>query len=58
MISWLTLLLRYCNNRVAVFDKTGKHKHDIRGDWSVVHSVVLFEDQVSSNYDFLDFDGA
>jgi len=35
----------YCNNRVAVFDKTGKHKHDIRGDWSVVHSVVLFEDQ-------------
>jgi len=35
----------YCNSRVAVFDKTGKHLHDIKGKWSVVHSIVLFEQE-------------
>jgi len=33
----------YCNSRVAVFSPTGKHLHDIKGDWSVVHSLALFE---------------
>jgi len=35
----------YCNNRVAVYDKDGKHMHDIRGNWIVVHSIVLHEKQ-------------
>jgi len=35
----------YCNNRVALFDAAGNHLHDIRGNWVVVHSIVLFEDQ-------------
>jgi len=35
----------YCNSRVAVYDKNGKHLHDIRGDWSVVHSVVLYQQE-------------
>jgi len=35
----------YCNNRVAVFDAAGNHLHDIRGNWIVVHSVVLFEQE-------------
>jgi len=33
----------YCNSRVAVFSASGDHLHDIRGDWSVVHSIVLYE---------------
>lgn len=35
----------YCNNRVAVYDATGKHMHDIQGNWNVVHSIVLFEQE-------------
>jgi len=35
----------YCNNRVAVYDPKGKHIHDIQGNWNVVHSVVLFEQE-------------
>ena len=31
---------------MAVFDRLGNHLEDIRGDWVVVHSVVLFEDKV------------
>ena len=34
---------RYCNSRVAVFSPAGHHLHDITGDWSVVHSLVLYE---------------
>ena len=30
-----------------MFDAAGNHLHDIRGNWVVVHSIVLFEDQVS-----------
>ena len=37
------VLLRYCNSRVAVFSPSGQHLHDITGDWSVVHSIVLYE---------------
>jgi len=33
----------YCNNRVAVFTAAGQHLHDIRGEWTVVHSIVLYE---------------
>jgi len=33
----------YCNSRIVVFSPTGKYLHDIKGDWKVVHSVVLFE---------------
>ena len=37
------MLARYCNSRVAVFSPTGQHLHDITGDWTVVHSLVLYE---------------
>jgi len=33
----------YCNSRVSVFSPEGKHLHDIKGDWNVVHSLVLYE---------------
>ena len=36
----------YCNNRVAVFSAAGQHLHDIRGEWTVVHSIVLYEAEV------------
>ena len=36
-------MCRYCNSRVAVFSPEGKHLHDMRGDWKVVHSLVLYE---------------
>ena len=36
-------LLRYCNSRVAVYDEAGRHMHDINGDWTVVHSLALYE---------------
>lgn len=36
----------YCNNRVVVFDKNGKNlNRTITGDWWVVHSLALFEDE-------------
>jgi len=35
----------YCNNRVAVFDSQGNHLQDLTGDWNVVHSVTLFEQE-------------
>jgi peptidylamidoglycolate lyase len=35
----------YCNSRVAVFDSAGKHLHDLAGDWTVVHSIVLYEQE-------------
>ena len=28
---------------MAVFSPTGQHLHDITGDWTVVHSLVLYE---------------
>ena len=37
---------RYCNKRVAVFSPDGKHLHDIQGDWTVVHAIVLYEHEV------------
>lgn len=37
---------RYCNKRVAVFSPDGKHLHDIQGDWTVAHAVVLYEPEV------------
>ena len=36
-------LLRYCNSRVSVYDEAGRHMHDINGDWTVVHSLALYE---------------
>ena len=36
-------IFRYCNSRVSVFDGTGRHLHDIEGDWTVVHSLALYE---------------
>ena len=41
-------LLRYCNSRVSVYDEAGRHMHDINGDWTVVHSLALYE-QVRSD---------
>ena len=38
-----SLLLRYCNSRVSVYDEAGRHMHDINGDWTVVHSLALYE---------------
>jgi len=35
----------YCNKRVAVFDREGRHEHDIERDWAVVHSIVLYEQE-------------
>jgi len=35
----------YCNSRVSVFDGTGRHLHDIEGDWTVVHSLALYEQE-------------
>jgi len=35
----------YCNSRVAVFDSAGTHLHDLEGDWTVVHSLALFEQE-------------
>ena len=36
-------IFRYCNSRVSVYDGTGRHLHDIEGDWTVVHSLALYE---------------
>ena len=36
-------MLRYCNSRVSVYDEAGRHMHDINGDWTVVHSLALYE---------------
>ena len=36
-------LFRYCNSRVSVYDEAGRHMHDINGDWTVVHSLALYE---------------
>jgi len=35
----------YCNSRVAVFDSAGKHLYNLGGDWNVVHSLVLYEEE-------------
>jgi hypothetical protein len=37
---------RYCNNRVAVYDLEGQYLREMKGDWNVVHSLQLFEDEV------------
>ena len=36
-------ILRYCNSRVSVYDGAGRHLHDLEGDWTVVHSLALYE---------------
>jgi len=35
----------YCNSRVSVFDSDGRHLHDIEGDWQIVHSLALYEQE-------------
>jgi len=35
----------YCNKRVVVFDTKGRYISEIKGDWNIVHSLALFEDQ-------------
>merc|ERR1712241_1070397 len=35
----------YCNSRVSVYDEAGRHMHDINGDWTVVHSLALYEQE-------------
>jgi len=35
----------YCNSRVAVYDGSGRFLHDIIGDWTVVHSLALYEQE-------------
>lgn len=35
----------YCNSRVAVFDLEGHYLREMKGDWNVVHSLQLFEDE-------------
>jgi hypothetical protein len=40
------LLFRYCNNRVAVYDLEGHYLREMKGDWDIVHSLQLFEDEV------------
>jgi hypothetical protein len=37
---------RYCNNRVAVYDLEGQYLREMKGDWNVVHSLQLYEDEV------------
>ena len=44
VIMLLTMtILRYCNSRVSVYDGAGRHLHDLEGDWTVVHSLALYE---------------
>ena len=44
LIMLITLtILRYCNSRVSVYDGAGRHLHDLEGDWTVVHSLALYE---------------
>jgi hypothetical protein len=38
---------RYCNNRVAVYDLEGQYLREMKGDWNVVHSLQLYEDEVT-----------
>jgi hypothetical protein len=38
---------RYCNNRVAVYDLEGQYLREMKGDWNVVHSLHLYEDEVA-----------
>jgi hypothetical protein len=38
---------RYCNNRVAVYDLEGQYLREMKGDWNVVHSLQLYEDEVA-----------
>jgi peptidylamidoglycolate lyase len=35
----------YCNSRVSVYDGAGRHLHDLEGDWTVVHSLALYEQE-------------
>ena len=42
----MTILIRYCNSRVSVYDGAGRHLHDLEGDWTVVHSLALYEQVV------------
>merc|ERR1711934_738472 len=35
----------YCNSRVSVYDGAGRHLHDLEGDWAVVHSLALYEQE-------------
>ena len=45
IINIIFIICRYCNNRVVIFDKFGNHLRDIRGEWNVVHSIVLDEEE-------------
>ena len=40
------ILFRYCNQRIVVFDIKGRYLTEIKGDWTIVHSIVLFEEEV------------
>ncbi|XP_023329830.1 peptidyl-alpha-hydroxyglycine alpha-amidating lyase 2 isoform X2 [Eurytemora carolleeae] len=35
----------YCNQRIVVFDIKGRYLTEIKGDWTIVHSIVLFEEE-------------
>jgi len=35
----------YCNKRVVVFDTKGRYLTEIHGDWNVVHSLALFQEE-------------
>merc|ERR1711973_99555 len=35
----------YCNNRVVVYDNKGRYITEIKGDWKVVHSITLFDEE-------------
>ena len=45
IFNFILIFFRYCNNRVVIFDKFGNHLRDIRGEWNVVHSLVLDEEE-------------
>lgn len=35
----------YCNKRVVVYDTKGRYQTEIHGDWTVVHSLALFQEE-------------
>lgn len=35
----------YCNQRIVVFDVKGRYMTEIKGDWTIVHDIVLFEEE-------------
>ena len=39
---------------MAVFDVKGRYITEIKGDWTVVHDIVLFEEEVADLHKYKD----